>query len=174
VRLSAQSGQAAGRIDGTDVGPYALQGGQCPSLSLDLANDVFPDAGAEIRRRAREPPTFLLEQVRRHALRLVGEVRLVASGLVEGADRLVYLLSSDRAADLQTVGGGELASCSLLRLDQVAEQDMSVCKCLFDDESIRGVVVEGIAKSSGLCRALGSVVVAGHLDGLAKLPVGVR
>ena len=49
---------------------------------------------------------------------------------------------------------------------------MSVCEGLFDDQSVRGVVVEGIAESGGFGRALSSMVIACRLDDLAELAVG--
>ncbi len=48
---------------------------------------------------------------------------------------------------------------------------MTVCEGFFDDEGVRGVVVERIAESGGFGSALGGVVVARCLDDFAEFAV---
>ncbi len=96
----------------------------------------------------------------------------MAPRLVERADGFIDLFPANGTAGFESVGGCELAAGSLLGGDQVAKEDVPVCEGFLNDESIGGVVVEGIAKGGGFGGALGGVVVACGLDDLAKLAVG--
>ena len=51
---------------------------------------------------------------------------------------------------------------------------MPVREGFFDDEGVRGVVVQGVAEGGGFGGALGGVVVAGRLDDFAEFTVGAR
>lgn len=172
MRLPPQAAQAPTRINSADIRPDRLQSSESSPLGLNLAEDVLPDASADIGGRAGEPSPFLLQQVRRDALRFLGQIQLVAAGLVEGGDGLVDFLAADAGAGFEAIGGGELAAGGLLRGEEVAQEDVSVREGFFDDEGVGGVVVEGVADGGGFGGALRGVVVAGGLDDAAEFAVG--
>lgn len=172
MRLPPQATQPPTRINSADIRPHALQRREGAPLGFDLAEDVLPDACADIGSRAGEPSPFLLQQVRGDALRFLRQIQLVAAGLVERGDGLVDFLAADAGAGFQAVGGGELAAGGLLRGEEVAQEDVAVGEGFFDDEGVGGVVVEGVADGGGFGGALRGVVVAGGLDDAAEFAVG--
>lgn len=49
---------------------------------------------------------------------------------------------------------------------------MAVSECFFNDEGVRGVIIERVAKGGGLGSALGCMIVTSCLDNLAEFAVG--
>lgn len=110
----AQPREAAGGVDGSDIGPDALQGGKRTALGFDFAQDVFADTDAEIGGRTGEPAPFFVKQVGGDSLSFLCKIAFVASRFVEGADGFVNLLSADRATGFQSISCREFAACYLL------------------------------------------------------------
>lgn len=65
----------------------------------------------------------------------------MTASFIEGADGLVDLVAPHGAAGFEAVGGGEFTSCGLLGRYQVAEENMPVCQCFFDDQGVGGMVI---------------------------------
>ena len=170
--LSPQARQSARGVDGTDVRADGLEGRESAPLGFDFAEDIFADGGAEVGGGAVEPAAFFEEQVGGHALGFVEEVVFLGLGLVELADGFVDLVAADGGGGFEAVGGAEFAAGGLLRLQEIAQQDVAVCEGFFDDEGVGGVVVEGVRERGGFGGALGGVVVACCLDDAAELAVG--
>ena len=77
-----------------------------------------------------------MQEVRSHALSLVGEVDLMAAGFVELVDSFVDFLAPHRGRDFQPVCCGELGAGGGLGGEEVAEEDVAVCEGFFDDEGV--------------------------------------
>ena len=85
-----------------------------------------------------------MKEIRRHTLRFLTEVGFIAAGFIEGADGFVDFFAADRTAGFESVGCGELTASGLLGGKEIAEEDMTIRQSLFDDESIRGMVIERV------------------------------
>ena len=86
-----------------------------------------------------------MEEVCGDPLGFLREIVLVAPCFVKSADGFVHFFMTDRAAGFESVSCGEFATRYLLGRDKISKKDMTVCESLFDDESIRGMIVERIA-----------------------------
>ena len=88
----------------------------------------------------------------------------MAAGLFKRSDGLVNFVSLHARACFQSVCCCHLRLCRCLRLQQFTEEDMSVRKCLFYNESVAAVILERVPKCRRFRCALGGMEVTGGLD----------
>lgn len=92
--------------------------------------------------------------------------------LIKRRYSFVDFLTADGTAGFQSISCRKLAAGCLLSRDKIAEEDVAVGESLFNNESVRGVVVQGIAKRGSFGSALGGVIVTGGLDNAAEFAIG--
>ena len=71
----------------------------------------------------------------------MSKILFVAFGFVESADSLVNFFSTYRAARFDPIGGGQFVAGGRLGREEVAEENMAICKGFLDDESVRRLVI---------------------------------
>ena len=169
--FATESAQTARSINGSDVRPHGLQHRERPSFGLDLAHHVLPDRSNHVVRRSLEPSPFLQEQVRGDALGLGPKIVLLVDGLVEGRDGFVDLVMPHARARFESGDRAFFAPSRCFRLEEFAEQDVSVGQRFFDDEGVGGMIIEGVPECRRFGRSLCGVVVATGLDDSSELAI---
>ena len=91
----------------------------------------------------------------------------MAFGFIQGIDSFIDFFSTHGTAGFDSVGSRQFGTGGCLGREQVAEEDMAICESFLDNESIRRVVIQGIADGGCFSCALCCMIIACCLDDFA-------